>query len=90
VEEFGGHARSAVPILGCQVGGGFVFGGQVGYESDCKCFHTTDKIMVFDVHHAEEDLGEEVPDGNAGMVPSGSGIVRVMSVAVAGLVWLAL
>mmetsp|Transcript_5871 Transcript_5871/g.9253 ORF Transcript_5871/g.9253 Transcript_5871/m.9253 type:complete len:423 (+) Transcript_5871:36-1304(+) len=24
----------------------FVFGGQVAYDSDCKCFRTTDKVMV--------------------------------------------
>lgn len=30
----------------------FVFGGQVGYDVDCKCFRTTDKVMVLDVDHA--------------------------------------
>jgi len=35
----------------------FVFGGQVGYDADdCKCFRTTDKVMVLDVSLAELEL----------------------------------
>ena len=35
----------------------FVFGGQVGYDADdCKCFRTTDKVMVLDVELAELEL----------------------------------
>jgi len=26
----------------------FVFGGQVGFEPECECFRTTEKVMVFD------------------------------------------
>jgi len=40
----------------------FVFGGQVGYDADCECFRTTDKVMVFDVKMASavvETPGEE-------------------------------
>ncbi|KAL7524997.1 hypothetical protein ACHAWF_001166, partial [Thalassiosira exigua] len=30
----------------------FVFGGQVGYSTDCKCFRTIDTVLVFNVTHA--------------------------------------
>lgn len=26
----------------------FVFGGQVGFEAECECFRTTEKVLVFD------------------------------------------
>eukprot|EP00569_Conticribra_weissflogii_P019562 CAMPEP_0171422604 /NCGR_PEP_ID=MMETSP0881-20121228/1389_1 /TAXON_ID=67004 /ORGANISM="Thalassiosira weissflogii, Strain CCMP1336" /LENGTH=431 /DNA_ID=CAMNT_0011941271 /DNA_START=27 /DNA_END=1322 /DNA_ORIENTATION=- len=30
----------------------FVFGGQIGYNADCECFATTDKVMVLELDHA--------------------------------------
>mmetsp|Transcript_25827 Transcript_25827/g.53932 ORF Transcript_25827/g.53932 Transcript_25827/m.53932 type:complete len:436 (-) Transcript_25827:133-1440(-) len=68
----------------------FAFGGQVAYESECECFRTTDKVMVFDVGRAEEeleslDLGSG--SGAAGMALIGSGIVGSLSFAVVGLFW---
>lgn len=60
----------------------FVFGGQLAYESECRCFKTTDKVMVFDVGHAE--LGAVSPGSGAG----GSGYVWNLPFALAGLLWL--
>merc|ERR1719253_1897360 len=45
----------------------FVLGGQVAYDADCKCFRTSDKVMVFDVSQAEEAGDEEtLPGSGAG------------------------
>jgi hypothetical protein len=30
----------------------FVFGGQVGFDPDCECFRTTNKVMVFEASNA--------------------------------------
>jgi hypothetical protein len=48
----------------------FVFGGQVGYDTDCNCFRTTDHVMVMDLslwvdsghlaHHAAEASGATI------------------------------
>ena len=61
----------------------FVFGGQIAYDEDCKCFRTSDRVLAFDVRRAEE----------AG-ASSASTIVdatRALSVAAVGaLFWLAL
>lgn len=71
----------------------FVLGGQVAYDADCKCFRTTDKVMVFDVGHAVEDGGVETQTDNgahAGRALGGSWVFRVLSAAASSLVWLAL
>ena len=54
------------------------------YESDCKCFRTTDKIMVFDIHHALE-LNEDAQNDSAGKVLGEKGIFGL--VATAALAW---
>lgn len=66
----------------------FVFGGQVGYDSECKCFRTTDKVMVFDVSHAEEEMGVETKSFES----SGADRMAVGTVSMifAGLLWFAL
>jgi hypothetical protein len=67
----------------------FVFGGQVAYDEDCKCFRTTDKVMAFDVHHAEE-LHHAEEEG-ASSVSTIVDATRALSVAAVGaLLWLAL
>ena len=62
----------------------FVFGGQVAYDEDCKCFRTSDRVLAFDVRRAEEGA----------VASSASAIVdaaRALSVAAVGaLFWLAL
>eukprot|EP00571_Detonula_confervacea_P015282 CAMPEP_0172299166 /NCGR_PEP_ID=MMETSP1058-20130122/1523_1 /TAXON_ID=83371 /ORGANISM="Detonula confervacea, Strain CCMP 353" /LENGTH=449 /DNA_ID=CAMNT_0013008515 /DNA_START=234 /DNA_END=1583 /DNA_ORIENTATION=+ len=74
----------------------FVFGGQVGYDSDCKCFRTTDKVMVFDVSHAEKDADEDMGSNKAlgsgaGMMAADGGmVVRMLSFIAAGLFWFTL
>jgi len=87
-------AASEWEVEGEEEGYVFAFGGQVAYESECECFRTTDKVMVFDVGRAEEEL-ESVGafaggDGSAGMALGGSGIVGSLSFAVAGLLWFVL
>lgn len=70
----------------------FVLGGQVAYDADCKCFRTTNKVMVFDVHHAVEEGGAALLSDNgarAGWALGGSGFVRTLAAA-SSLVWLAL
>lgn len=70
----------------------FVFGGQVGYDADCKCFRTTDKVLVFDVAHAEEahdDVEAKSSGGSKGMIVGGPA-TRAISLAVAFLLWFAL
>ncbi len=54
-------------------GGGviFVFGGQVGFEAECECFRTTEKVLVFDPSKSKTlgALGQEAP--SAGVAMSG-------------------
>jgi hypothetical protein len=69
----------------------FVLGGQVGYDAECKCFRTTDHVMVMDVSLAED---EEEADHDPAVKASASGatIVRhsgaLLSLIAAGLIWL--
>ena len=58
-----------------------------GYDSKCKCFHTTDKVMVFDVSLVEEEMGMETKFSEG----SGAGkmAVRTVSMIFAGLLWFA-
>ncbi|KAL7545581.1 hypothetical protein ACHAWF_008928 [Thalassiosira exigua] len=71
----------------------FVFGGQVGYDSDCKCFRTTDKVLVFDVSHAEAAAGYRPASGDSGagnLAFDGGAVARGFALIAASLVWLAL
>ena len=38
----------------------FVFGGQVGYDTECKCFRTTDHVMVMDLSLVEDEAHHAV------------------------------
>lgn len=68
----------------------FVFGGQRGYNSDCKCFETSDKVMVFDIAHAEKKEVESNSRG-AGTIDVGAVVVlRTLSLVVSGLLWFGL
>ncbi len=60
----------------------FVFGGQVGFDADCECFRTTDKVLVFDAEEAIEHAASS--DG------AGRSFSRYVSLCVAALVTLAL
>lgn len=69
----------------------FVLGGQVAYDADCKCFRTSDKVMVFDVSQAEEAGDEETLPGSgagAGLTFGRNGIFHILSTALS-LVFLA-
>ena len=70
----------------------FVLGGQVGYNPDCECFATTDKVLVFDVDHAEEhveDVGPSTEEtANAGSMLGGAGAVgHMVSFLVSFMAW---
>ena len=72
----------------------FVFGGQVAYDEDCKCFRTTDRELAFDVHHAEEHGAEGAA---ASTLPASAGTKTIVGVArafcaaaVGASLWLAL
>ena len=69
----------------------FVFGGQVGYDSDCKCFRTSDKVLVFDVAHAveleEEEEEEMKTKSGASMLPRA---FSAFAVVISTLLWFSL
>lgn len=46
----------------------FVFGGQVGYDTDCKCFRTTDHVMVMDLSLVEDEAHHAVQASAATIV----------------------
>lgn len=65
----------------------FVFGGQVGYDTDCKCFRTSDQVLVFDIAHAEEEEDAEVMSNGASMF---SRSFSAFTAASSFLLWLSL
>ncbi|KAL7535433.1 hypothetical protein ACHAXR_006484, partial [Thalassiosira sp. AJA248-18] len=85
-------AASEWEVEGEEEGYIFVFGGQVGYDSDCKCFRTTDKVLVFDIAHAlEED--EDVSSKSAGVVVGAGGAIARMVLSfgfASSMLWLTL
>ncbi len=67
----------------------FVFGGQAGYDADCKCFRTTDKVMVLDIDHAELEM--ETDGASSSSVATIVHAVRGLSqVATVVALWLVL
>lgn len=64
----------------------FVLGGQVGYDAECKCFRTTDRVMVMDLSLVADE------NHHAAQAASGASIVRhsvtVLCLIAAGLPWL--
>ena len=77
-------AASEWNVEGEEDGYVFVFGGQVGYDTDCKCFRTTDKVMVFDIGHANKDDPE--PTSGAGLMAVGGRLVSLVAAASAWFV----
>lgn len=69
--RFGASAWTAAADDGSEDGGGviFVFGGQVGFEAECECFRTTEKVLVFDPSKSKTigALGQEAPSGGVTM-----------------------
>ena len=57
----------------------FVFGGQVGFDPDCECFRTTNKVMVFEA----SDAYEEATASDGAMASLGGFIVVSAMTAVA-------
>lgn len=55
----------------------FVFGGQVGFDPDCECFRTTDKVLVF-------KASEAVEKATSGGVVMGIGSLIALGVSVVG------
>lgn len=64
----------------------FLFGGQVGYDVDCKCFRTTDNVMVFDISRAEKEPEES--SGSMMVAVDGGVFGRTISFIIAGLICL--
>jgi hypothetical protein len=63
----------------------FVFGGQVGYDADdCKCFRTTDKVMVLDVELAELEMMNGAASSSASSTSTGL-FISVVAFAFAGI-----
>ena len=63
----------------------------MAYDADCKCFRTSDKVMVFDVSKVEEAGDEETLPGSgagAGLIFGRNGIFYMLSTALS-LVFLA-
>ena len=63
-------------------GDGFIFvcGGQVGFDADCECFRTTDKVLAFDASQAGSTVQEL---DNAGVMGAGAeSIVPILMVAI--------
>lgn len=58
----------------------FVFGGQVGFETECECFRTTEKVLVFD---PKKSLDHQADTLSAGVAIS---VVVGHVVAVAAMV----
>lgn len=56
----------------------FVFGGQVGFDPECECFRTTDKVMVFEASDA-------YLKATSGGVEKGFGGLIVLTVMVGAL-----
>ena len=77
-------------VVGEEEGYIFVFGGQVGYDEDCKCFRTTDKVMVFDVLHGEELHRTEAGAGASSVSTIVDATCALSVAAVGALLWLAL
>jgi hypothetical protein len=71
----------------------FVFGGQVGFEAECECFRTTEKVLVFDPSKQEAQSmtdgvgkGSAAGGNNAGVVIGEKVIVVVVGYVVAAMV----
>jgi len=61
------------------------FGGQVGYDADdCKCFRTTDKVMMLDVELAELEMMDGATSSSASSLTALS--IRFVAVSFAGVV----
>mmetsp|Transcript_16441 Transcript_16441/g.26874 ORF Transcript_16441/g.26874 Transcript_16441/m.26874 type:complete len:441 (-) Transcript_16441:49-1371(-) len=45
----------------------FVFGGQVGFEAECECFRTTEKVLVFDPSKSDTLVQEATPSAGVAM-----------------------
>jgi len=70
--RFGASAWTAAAEDGSEEDGGgviFVFGGQVGFEAECECFRTTEKVLVFDPSKSKTlgALGQEAPSAGVAM-----------------------
>jgi hypothetical protein len=66
----------------------FVFGGQVGFDPDCECFRTTDKVMVFDPSKATGGVGGSGTASDSAASSLGHGCV--VSLVALGMFWLAI
>jgi N-acetylneuraminic acid mutarotase len=52
----------------------FVFGGQVGFEAECECFRTTEKVLVFDPSKQEAQSMTESLSSSSGVGTTGSAV----------------
>mmetsp|Transcript_3373 Transcript_3373/g.4877 ORF Transcript_3373/g.4877 Transcript_3373/m.4877 type:complete len:87 (-) Transcript_3373:1208-1468(-) len=65
----------------------FVFGGQSSYDTDCECFRSTDKVMVFDASRAFQNDGSN-GSGATLAAKNFDAYYYVSIFACLGLVWL--
>ena len=65
----------------------FVFGGQSSYDTDCECFRSTDKVMVFDASRALQN--DDSNGTGATLAAKDCGVYYYVAIcAFIGLVWL--
>ncbi len=72
----------------------FVFGGQIGYNADCECFATTDKVMVLDLDHVtlgdhpqDHDHDHEDDETNGGSVLGSFEHCLMLVISSAIMIW---
>jgi len=85
-------AEAAAGDDGSEDGGGgggviFVFGGQIGFEAECECFRTTEKVLVFDPSKSKTlgALGQEAASA-AGVAATSVFVGHVIAIAAAVIV----
>ncbi len=63
----------------------FVLGGEVSYDAECKCYRSTDSVMVFDVSRAEETAHDHAETSGASTIRHSSTELLFIT---AGMLWL--
>jgi hypothetical protein len=71
--RYGAHAWTAHESETGTGGVIFVFGGQIGFEAECECFATTERVLVFDPSKSDTLKGQAAP--STGVVKSIGNVV---------------
>ena len=78
--RYGAHSWTADESEAGTGGVIFVFGGQIGFEAECECFATTERVLVFDPSKSDTLKAQAAP--SAGVVRSvGQVVGHVVAVA---------